>query len=141
MLKGVSLFANIGVGELSLPSNFRVIAANDIDPKRCNLYKKLHPHTTVIVGDISKKTILNKLREFDCDFVISTPPCQGMSNLGRMEKMDPRNHLVKYSIDFIKTKKPKFIFHENVPKSLKNQSSPLGFIDFSMIFMYFYENQ
>ena len=59
MLKGVSLFANIGVGELSLPSNFRVIAANDIDPKRCNLYKKLHPHTNVIDGDISKKTILN----------------------------------------------------------------------------------
>ena len=119
MLKGVSLFANIGVGELSLPSNFRVIAANDIDPKRCNLYKKLHPHTNVIVGDISKKTILNKLKEFDCDFVISTPPCQGMSNLGRMEKMDPRNHLVKYSIDFIKTKKPKFIFHENVPNQNK----------------------
>ena len=119
MLKGVSLFANIGFGELSLPSNFRVIAANDIDPKRCNLYKKLHPHTNVIVGDISKKTILNKLKEFDCDFVISTPPCQGMSNLGRMEKMDPRNHLVKYSIDFIKTKKPKFIFHENVPNQNK----------------------
>ena len=42
-----------------------------------------------------------------------------MSNLGRMEKMDPRNHLVKYSIDFIKTKKPKFIFHENVPNQNK----------------------
>ncbi|MAL64076.1 MAG: DNA (cytosine-5-)-methyltransferase [Rhizobiales bacterium] len=119
MLKGVSLFSNIGIGELSLPTRFKVIAANDIDQKRCLLYKRLHPTTKVIQGDISKQSIFNAIKEFDCDFLISTPPCQGMSNLGKMDKRDPRNHLIKYSIDFIKAKKPKFIFHENVPNQNK----------------------
>ena len=119
MLKGVSLFSNIGIGELSLPTRFKVIAANDIDQKRCLLYERLHPTTKVIQGDISKQSIFNAKKEFDCDFLISTPPCQGMSNLGKMDKRDPRNHLIKYSIDFIKSKKPKFIFHENVPNQNK----------------------
>ena len=101
MLKGVSLFSNIGIGELSLPTRFKVIAANDIDQKRCLLYERLHPTTKVIQGDISKQSIFNAIKEFDCDFLISTHPCQGMSNLGKMDKRDPRNHLIKYSIDFI----------------------------------------
>ncbi len=116
MLNGISLFANIGIAELSLPRNkINISMANEIDPKRVHLYKKLHPKVNVVEGDISKKIIFSELISRKYDFVISTPPCQGMSTAGKMENLDPRNHLIKYSIDLIKKTNPKYIFHENVP--------------------------
>lgn len=114
-MKGLSLFANIGIGELTLPKKFQISHANEIDHKRCNIYKKLHPKAKIIVGDISSQKIIEEITSEKFDFIISTPPCQGMSTAGKMDKMDPRNHLVKYSIDVIKKVNPKFIFHENVP--------------------------
>ncbi len=117
-MNGISLFSNIGIGELCLDrKKFSIMKANDIHTDRCILYKYLHPKTTVIDGDIRKKDIFSQLTKIDSklDFLITTPPCQGMSTAGKNDKFDPRNHLIKYSIDYIKKCKPKYVLHENVP--------------------------
>ena len=44
--------------------------------------------------------------ENDCDFLMATPPCQGMSVAGKMKEDDPRNSLIIYTIEFIKKTKP-----------------------------------
>lgn len=121
---GISLFSNIGVAELGLNKNrLKLIYANEIDKKRAKFYKFLHPETKMICGDIKNKNVFNDLSSFDfeLDFLISTPPCQGMSTAGKNDKTDPRNHLVKFSVDFIKKKLPKFILHENVPGQEKTK--------------------
>ena len=53
-----------------------------------------------------------------CEFVIATPPCQGMSLAGKQDKNDKRNYLIKYVIEFIKQTQPKNIIIENVPQIL-----------------------
>jgi DNA (cytosine-5)-methyltransferase 1 len=116
-VRGVSLFSNIGIGELGLDEkNFSITHANEIEENRCKLYETLHPKTIVLSGDIRKKDIFSTIAKLDyeLDFLISTPPCQGMSTAGKNEKYDPRNHLIKYSIDYIKKCKPKYVLHENV---------------------------
>ena len=49
---------------------------------------------------------------------MATPPCQGMSSVGKMDPFDPRNHLITNTIDIILNIKPKYVFLENVPEQL-----------------------
>ena len=53
-----------------------------------------------------------------CDFLIATPPCQGMSTAGKKLKDDPRNRLIMVVVKAIKQLKPKFVIIENVPEML-----------------------
>lgn len=66
----------------------------------------------MVCGDIRNINIFNTLLklyfENDCDFLMSTPPCQWMSVAGKMDKYDPRNSLIIYTIDFIKKSLSKF---------------------------------
>ena len=64
------------------------------------------------------KLIIEKALDKKVDFIIATPPCQGMSKLGSMSPNDVRNQLVYYAVDVIKKVKPKFILLENVPQAL-----------------------
>ena len=45
---------------------------------------------------------------------MATPPCQGMSRVGKMEKDDVRNQLIYYAVDVIQRLKPEFVLIENV---------------------------
>ena len=49
------------------------------------------------------------------NFIIATPPCQGMSTAGKKDPDDPRNKLIFYAIESIKILKPKYVILENVP--------------------------
>ncbi|SDW14588.1 DNA cytosine methyltransferase [Flavobacterium degerlachei] len=54
------------------------------------------------------------------DLVIGGPPCQAYSVAGRARdpkgmSEDPRNHLYKYYVEFLKRYKPKMFVFENVP--------------------------
>ena len=58
------------------------------------------------------------------DFLIASPPCQGMSVAGKNRSLkqmldDERNFLVFKIIDFIRIKDPDFILIENVPTFFK----------------------
>lgn len=123
VLKGLSLFANVGIAEAyfqELGINIKI--ANEIEEKRARFYQDVYPHTHMVCGDITdKKTrdaIVSESIEKGVDFVIATPPCQGMSEAGLRLEFDSRNQLVWYAIDVINRIKPRFALLENVPKQL-----------------------
>ncbi|MBB6629982.1 DNA cytosine methyltransferase [Clostridium algidicarnis] len=127
-LIGLSLFSNIGVAEAYLDElQIEVAIANELEEKRARFYKYIYPNTEMIIGDITDekiyKEIMQKSKEVGINFIIATPPCQGMSTAGKQDPNDKRNKLITYVIDAIKELKPKFVLLENVPQQLKTKIS------------------
>ena len=123
-LQGLSLFSNVGIAEIFLKNlGADVVLANEILPERAKFYREVYPSTDVICGDINNdkvfKELIRKSKKLMIDFIITTPPCQGMSTAGKKDKQDPRNNLITNAISLIKKIKPKYIFIENVPQQLK----------------------
>ncbi len=122
-IKAMSLFANVGIAESYLgEENIRVVIANELEPKRAKFYSHLYPETDMVVGDITddkiKNELINKAKKEKIDLIMATPPCQGMSTVGKKDKNDIRNILIKHAIDIIKEVKPDYVFLENVPEQL-----------------------
>jgi DNA (cytosine-5)-methyltransferase 1 len=122
-LKGISLFSNIGVAEAYFKElGVNVCLANELIDRRAKLYSQIYPDTEVVSGDFTNKVIydnlLAKSKQYKVDFIMATPPCQGMSTAGRQEKYDKRNDLIIPTLKFIKELKPKYILIENVPQFL-----------------------
>lgn len=122
-LKGLSLFANVGVAEAYMKDiGVDIKVANELDPKRARFYQEVYPDTHMICGDITddkiRDEIIAEAISEGVDFVMATPPCQGMSEAGLRLEFDPRNQLIFYAVDVIKRIKPKYVFLENVPKQL-----------------------
>ena len=74
-LKGVSLFANVGIAETYLKEvGINIVVANEIDEKRAKFYQYLYPDAEMIVGDITDSNIFNKVYEMSkekkVDFLI-----------------------------------------------------------------------
>lgn len=125
-LKGLSLFANVGVAEAYLEdAGVDILIANELEDKRARFYKHLYPKTNMIVGDITdeeiRSTIIESSIENDIDFIIATPPCQGMSLAGKLDPLDPRNQLIYFAVEIIKQVKPKYVLLENVPQQLRTK--------------------
>lgn len=124
MVKGTSLFSNVGIAEAYLKkSGIDIVVANELIKERANFYKHLYPSTNMIVGDITtpevfESVVQSSLKE-NINFVIATPPCQGMSVAGKMDENDPRNSLIIKVIEFIKRTNPANVIIENVPTMLK----------------------
>ena len=119
----LSLFSCAGMAETYLSEvGVEVVLANELIKERCNFYKHLYPRTEILHGDITniklRTELVKKAIEHKVDFIIATPPCQGMSRHGKREDKDPRNQLIYYAIDIILKVKPKFVLIENVPKQL-----------------------
>lgn len=82
---------------------------------------------SVINTEISAETLPFIFEKIDkelgkkkVDLVIGGPPCQAYSVAGRARdpkgmSEDPRNHLYKYYVEFLKRYKPKMFVFENVP--------------------------
>jgi len=122
-LTGLSLFSNVGVAEAYFKEiGVDIVLANELLPDRANFYSYVYPDTEMICGDITndeiRKNIIKKSIEKNVDFVMATPPCQGMSKLGSMSPMDVRNQLIYYAVEVIKQVKPKYVLIENVPQVL-----------------------
>lgn len=128
-IKAISLFSCIGIGEYYFKNlGIKTVIANEIEPKRCETYKYFYPQTEVICGDIThnsvKNKILNSAKKHKIDLVIATPPCQGMSSVGKNRKditlhNDKRNLLILETLEIIDSISPKYIIIENVPRFLK----------------------
>jgi len=123
-IKAISLFSNIGISETYFSKHgIDVVVANELLENRCKFYSHLYPETNIVPGDITDPSIFNNLIELyqknNCNFLIATPPCQGMSVAGAMKKDDERNALIIQVIEFIKITKPDNILIENVPGILK----------------------
>ena len=124
MVNGISLFANVGLGETYFSEKgVNICVANELIEKRAKFYSHLYPESEMVCGDITDPEIFNQLielyKKYDCDFLMATPPCQGMSVAGKMDENDPRNSLIIYTIEFIKKTMPSNIIIENVPQILK----------------------
>lgn len=122
-LRGLSLFSNVGIAEAGLSAlDVDMIYANELLKDRARFYSCVHPETEVVDGDITNddiRTILvNKAKESNVNFVLATPPCQGMSEAGNRFEFDERNQLITYAVDVIQRVKPEFAIIENVPTIL-----------------------
>ncbi|OCA75430.1 DNA cytosine methyltransferase [Chryseobacterium arthrosphaerae] len=94
---------------------------------RKELWERIPNHLikSVINTEISEKTLPTIFDQIDeelgndsIDLVIGGPPCQAYSVAGRVRKDmtdDPRNHLYKHYVEFLKKYQPKMFVFENVP--------------------------
>lgn len=116
----VSLFSNIGIGEAYLKSlGFNVVVANELEPRRAEIYRQIYPETEMICGDITDSRVYSSIAKASSkqkiDVIMATPPCQGMSTAGKQKKLDERNDLFLYAVKLIKEIKPDYFIFENVP--------------------------
>lgn len=125
-IKGLSLFANVGIAEAMFDEiGTNILLANEIDERRAQFYSEVYPKTKMVCGDITDDAIRDEIVklaiEKGVNFIIATPPCQGMSVAGNRDPEDPRNQLISYAIDVIKRVSPDFVMLENVPRQLSTK--------------------
>jgi len=115
-LKAISLFTGAGGMDVGvINAGFDVVLASEIDAHACNTYRKNHPNTILIEGDIDENIDeIAQLENIDLDLVIGGPPCQGFSVAGKMNPSDPRSKLVFSYCDVVERIKPKAFIMENV---------------------------
>lgn len=123
-MNGLSLFSNVGIAETYLKDmGINIVVANELLTERAKFYSHLYPDCVMVSGDITHKDIQDKVvrlsLEKNVNFILATPPCQGMSIAGEMNPYDERNSLIKYAIDIIYQIKPDFIMFENVVQELE----------------------
>lgn len=125
---GASLFSSAGISETYLEEmGINIVAANELVQERANLYQALYPKSKMISGNILDERVFNKIVKSTpekLEFIIASPPCQGISVAGKNRNIkqmlsDERNYLVFKIIDFIKIKSPDFVLIENVPTFFK----------------------
>ncbi len=124
-MKGASLFCSAGIAETYFKDNgIDIVVASELIKQRCDLHSWLYKDCNTICGDITNPEIFDTVKQevlrTKCKFLIATPPCQGMSTLGKKEyETDKRNYLVFYALDMIDCCDFDYILIENVPKFLK----------------------
>lgn len=125
-LRGLSLFANVGIAEAYLQEiGVDILIANELIEDRARFYSDVYPDSHMIVGDITNHELRTKIADEaiakGVDFILATPPCQGMSMAGNRAEFDVRNQLIYYAVDVILRVRPKFVFIENVPTILRTK--------------------
>ncbi len=127
-MKAISLFSSAGVGETYLNDiGIDVVVGAELIEKRANFYQHLYPKSEIIIGDISKIEIKEKISKFitdDVKLLIATPPCQGVSTVGKNKNQeqflsDDRNFLIFDVFHFIDNFNFDVILIENVSNFLK----------------------
>jgi len=123
-IKGLSLFSNVGIAETYLKEvGVDVVLANELIEERGKFYRHIYPECEMLIGDITDKNIysniIKKAKEQNVEFLLATPPCQGMSLAGKKDENDKRNYLIEYVVAAIHDLHPKYVFMENVTMQLK----------------------
>lgn len=124
-INALSLFSGGGIAETYFGRvGICVKVANEILPERAEFYRETHPEADMVCGDISDEVVfervMKKAKSAKAQFLIATPPCQGMSTLGRKQyESDTRNSLIQYVIRAIDFLNPNYVLIENVPKFAK----------------------
>ena len=124
-MKCLSMFSNSGIGDIGVENaGVEVVAAIELLKDRAETYNLNHPNTDVYNKDIlciDSEDIMNIKRKIngELDLIVCTPPCQGVSNVGKRDVYDIRNQLIKPAIKLIKEFYPKYIWIENVPGYIK----------------------
>ncbi len=122
---GISMFSSAGVAETYLKElNIDIMLANEIVQERAKYYSHFYPDVDMLVGNIMDDSIYNeyvkRAKKINPNFLIATPPCQGMSSLGRKKyDEDERNFLIFSVLKVIDELDLDVVVIENVPKFLK----------------------
>lgn len=125
-MNALSLFSSIGIGELYLSElDVNVVVANELIPKRAEAHQIIHDNCKMITGNIVdeliKEQIILESKQKNVDFILATPPCQGLSSAGSNKTedsllYDKRNYLILHALDIIDRLEPSYILIENVPR-------------------------
>jgi len=127
-IKAISLFSGAGIDELLLnETSIEIVVANELISKRAECYSYFYPDTEMICGDITnsivKKKIIDRAKSKGAVMLIATPPCQGLSTLGKNKNQthyesDGRNFLILETFSVIDDCNFDYILFENVPRFL-----------------------
>ncbi len=128
-IKAISVFSSAGIGELLLKNtNVEVVAANELLPKRAECYSHFYPNTDMYCGDITLEEtqdyMVSAAQKSGAKMLIATPPCQGLSTLGKNKKQihyekDKRNYLILSALNIIDRCNFDYVLIENVPTFLE----------------------
>lgn len=128
-IKAISVFSSAGIGELLLKNtNVEVVAANELLPKRAECYSHFYPNTDMYCGDITLEEtqdyMVSAAQNSGAKMLIATPPCQGLSTLGKNKKQihyekDKRNYLILSALNIIDRCDFDYVLIENVPTFLE----------------------
>lgn len=124
-ITGISMFSSAGIAETYLSRlNINIAVANELIPERAEYYRHFYPSTEMIQGDIMDESTfgeyLSKAKAVKPKFLLATPPCQGMSSLGKKDyEADQRNYLIFAALRVIDELDLDIVVIENVPKFLK----------------------
>lgn len=133
--KIIDLFA--GVGGLSMgfeKDDFQTILANDFDPDASATFRRNHPNTPFIDGDIAKVSatdIKDHLKGTAVDVLMGGIPCQSFSMAGKRirkgidHSTDPRHFLYKEYFRILDIVQPKFALIENVKGILSSHDGEI----------------
>ena len=119
----LSMFSSAGLAETYFEQHgIHVRVASELLKPRAKFHEHLYPNAKMFVGDITVRenfnAVIKAARRAHVDFILATPPCQGMSSAGLQKKDDPRNRLILTVLDAIDELNPKFAMIENVPEIL-----------------------
>lgn len=120
-MKFIDLFAGAGGLSCGLEmAGFQAILANDVVEQYTETYRKNHPDTKIILGDVRQvweKDLRQELslKVGELDLLAGGPPCQGFSVNAPVRTLDDeRNHLFKDFLKIAAILNPKAILIENV---------------------------
>ena len=123
----LSLFSGCGGLDLGFErAGFCIPVANEYDPTIYDTFKKNHPNTHLIEGDIRQvtKEDITPYITGDVDGIIGGPPCQSWSEAGALKGIeDARGQLFYDYIRILREFRPKFFLAENVRGMLANRHS------------------
>lgn len=118
----IDLFA--GAGGVSLgfrKAGFQIVQAVECNSHAAETYRKNHPETDVIESPIEKLDPVEcmarlGIRSGDLTVLIGGPPCQGFSESNRRTRTidNPRNHLYREFVRFLRVLRPAWFVMENV---------------------------
>lgn len=94
-------------------AGFSTVAAIDIDGRALGVLSDNIPGDTLTadLATLDPLTFSSKA----IDVLISGPPCQGFSTLGKRNLKDPRNDLLQIPAKFAEALRPRVVLVENVP--------------------------
>uniref|UniRef100_UPI004057B618 DNA cytosine methyltransferase n=1 Tax=Candidatus Electronema sp. TaxID=2698783 RepID=UPI004057B618 len=116
------LFAGAGGLSCGLEmAGFRPLLANELNPAAAETYRRNHPDTALLEGDIRQISAAElaarlNLNAGELDLLAGGPPCQGFSINAPVRSLDDdRNQLFKEFMRAAEALRPKAVLIENVP--------------------------
>ena len=115
----LELFAGCGgMSEGFRMAGLDVVCASDSWPVAAETYKRNHPTTEFVLGDIRDKEVKARIVEVfggrECDILVAGFPCVSFSMSGKRDPEDPRGHLFEDFLDMVRLLQPKIVVGENV---------------------------